>query len=258
MDENHNPMKIRIKLSIVFFAVLFTSCVEVKWTVSDATGTKIPLDKASETFADENFKFFLAPYKNQLENVMNEVIGNAPETMRVHGPESLLSNFSADVYQQIASVQLQIPVDLSIANLKGLRTQVPAGDITVSKVFELMPFENELVVLWVRGEELAALFDFFASIGGEGVSGMKMGMRDDKAVDVVIGDTPLDKNKVYVVATNDYLAEGNDGMTQLKNAEKRVNTGIKIRDMLIDYIRKETAEGRKIESQLDGRMYVVN
>ncbi|MDO9634050.1 MAG: 5'-nucleotidase [Paludibacter sp.] len=251
-------MKIKQFVCFSLILLVLTSCNTVGWKVYQAEAVKIPLDKNTELVADESFKTFLAPYKNQLENVMNEVIGNAPETMRVHGPESLLSNFSADVYQQIASVHLQVPVDLSIVNLKGLRTQIPAGDITVSKVFELMPFENELVVLWVRGEELAALFDFFASIGGEGVSGMKMGMRDDKAVDVVIGDTPLDKNKVYVVATNDYLAEGNDGMTQLKNAEKRVNTGIKIRDMLIDYIRQETAEGRKIESQLDGRMYIVN
>ena len=248
----------KIKQFVCFFLILLvlTSCNTVGWKVYQAEAVKIPLDKNTELVADETFKSFLAPYKNQLENVMNEVIGNAPETMRVHGPESLLSNFSADVYQQIASSHLQIPVDLSIVNLKGLRTQIPAGDITVSRIFELMPFENELVVLWIQGEELAALFDFFASIGGEGVSGMKMGIREGKAVDVVIGDAPLEKNKIYVVATNDYLAEGNDGMTQFKNLEKRVNTGIKIRDMLIDYIRKETAAGRKIESQLDGRIYL--
>jgi 2',3'-cyclic-nucleotide 2'-phosphodiesterase (5'-nucleotidase family) len=69
---------------------------------------------------------------------------------------------------------------------------------------------------------------------------------------------PLDKNKVYVVATNDYLAEGNDGMKQLKNATKRVNTGIKIRDMLIEYIRNESEAGRKINPKLDERVYSEN
>ncbi|MDD4427891.1 MAG: hypothetical protein PHG64_05795 [Paludibacter sp.] len=54
------------------------------------------------------------------------------------------------------------------------------------------------------------------------------------------------------------LTSCNDGMTQLKNVAKRVNTGIKIRDMLIEYIRKESEAGRKIDSKLDGRVNQVN
>lgn len=246
-----------MKRITVFFSVLFvlTSCNTVGWQVYQAESVKIPLDKETEQYADESFKVFLQPYKVQLEKEMNEVIGFAVQDLKIHGPESLLSNFSADVYRQIASTAIQSPVDIAIVNLKGLRAPVPAGNITVSRIFELMPFENELVVLWVRGEELLSLFDFFASIGGEGVSGMKMGIREGRAVEVTIGGVPVDKDKIYVVATNDYLAEGNDGMTQLKNAAKRVNTGIKIRDMLIEYIRNESEAGRKINPKLDGRVY---
>lgn len=246
-----------MKLIVVIFSVLFvlTSCNTSGWRVYQAEAVKIPLDNETEQYADESFKVFLQPYKVQLEKEMNEVIGFAVQDLKIHGPESLLSNFSADVYRQVAATSIQSPVDIAIVNLKGLRAPVPAGNITVSRIFELMPFENELVVLWVRGEELLSLFDFFASIGGEGVSGMKMGIREGKAVEVTIGEVPIDKDKVYVVATNDYLAEGNDGMLQLKNATKRVNTGIKIRDMLIEYIRNESEAGRKIDPKLDGRVY---
>jgi 2',3'-cyclic-nucleotide 2'-phosphodiesterase (5'-nucleotidase family) len=249
-----------MKRIAVFFSVLFvlTSCNTVGWRVYQAEAVKIPLDKETEQYADESFKVFLQPYKVQLEKEMNEVIGFAVQDLKIHGPESLLSNFSADVYRQVAATSIQSPVDIAIVNLKGLRASVPAGNITVSRIFELMPFENELVVLWIRGEELQSLFDFFASIGGEGVSGMKMGIREGKAVEVNIGGVPIDRDKVYVVATNDYLAEGNDGMVQLKNATKRVNTGIKIRDMLIEYIRNESEAGRKINPKLDGRVYSEN
>lgn len=249
-----------MKRIAVFFLVLLvlTSCNTADWRVYQAESVKIPLDKETEQYADKSFKVFLEPYKVQLEKEMNEVIGFAVQDLKIHGPESLLSNFSADVYRQVAVSAIQSPVDIAIVNLKGLRASVPAGEITVSRIFELMPFENELVVLWVRGEELQSLFDFFASIGGEGVSGMKMGIREGRAVEVTIGGVPVDKNKVYAVATNDYLAEGNDGMTQLKNAVKRVNTGIKIRDMLIEYIRKESEAGRKIDPKLDGRVYSEN
>jgi 2',3'-cyclic-nucleotide 2'-phosphodiesterase (5'-nucleotidase family) len=248
-------MKINQVISIMLMLILLTSCNAVGWKVYQAEGVKIPLDRETAHFADEAFTTFLEPYKTQLEKEMNEVIGFAVQDLRIHGPESLLSNFSADVYREVAATEIQSPVDIAIVNLKGLRAQVPAGNITVARIFELMPFENELVVLWIKGKELTDLFDFFASIGGEGVSGMKMGIRDGKAVDVTISNLSLDNDKVYIVATNDYLAEGNDGMTQLKNAEKRVNTGIKIRDMLIEYIRKESEAGRKIDPQLDGRVY---
>jgi len=253
--ETTSHMKQKSILILILITIMHFSCVQVKWTVKEATGTRIPLDKETAHFADAVFTTFLEPYKIQLEKEMNEVIGFAVQDLRVHGPESLLSNFSADVYREVAATEIQSPVDIAIVNLKGLRAQVPAGNITVARIFELMPFENELVVLWIKGKELTDLFDFFASIGGEGVSGMKMGIRDGKAVDVTIGNLSLDNDKVYIVATNDYLAEGNDGMTQLRNAEKRVNTGIKIRDMLIEYIRKESEAGRKIEPQLDGRVY---
>lgn len=188
---------------------------------------------------------------------MNEVIGQAAETMKGHAPESLLSNFSADVYLQTATNFQGENVDIAIVNLGGLRTIVPAGDITVRKVFELMPFENELVLLWLKGDKLNELLQYFASMGGEGVSGLRMEIKDGKAVNITINNKPLDPTKVYSIVTNDYLAGGNDKMVQLAQAEKRVNTGIKVRTMLFNYIKNETKKGNKIQSKLDGRIKSV-
>ena len=65
---------------------------------------------------------------------------------------SLRFSFSADVYRSKASEKFRENCGhLPLMNLGGLRTQVPTGDITV-KGFELMPFENELVILWLRGD----------------------------------------------------------------------------------------------------------
>ena len=98
---------------------------------------------------------------------MNLVIGVVVETMKGHAPESLLSNFSADVYREAATEFSGEKVDISMVNLGGLRTTVPAGNITVRKVFELMPFENELVIVWIKSYKLLELLQFFASVGGE-------------------------------------------------------------------------------------------
>ena len=245
------------KILITFFLITFVSgCVEQKFIITGVTGSKIPLDNTTDELADKRFNNYLEPFKTQLDEKMNEIIGVAAEEMRVHAPESLLSNFSADVYRQVAAEYLGIPVDIAIVNIKGLRSSIPAGEIKVSKIFELMPFENELVVVWLKGSELVGLLQFFASIGGEGVAGIKMDIKKGVATEIFIRGKALDQESTYVIATNDYLAEGNDDMSQLTRYIQRTDTGIKIREMLIEYIRKETAKGNIITSKLDGRISI--
>jgi len=143
-----------------------------------------------------------------------------------------------------------------VVNLGGLRTVVPAGNITIGKVFELMPFENELVIVWLKGDKLDGLLQYFAGMGGEGVSGLHMEIRNGKAVNIFVNGKPIDAEKLYSISTNDYLAGGNDQMVQLAQNVRRVNTGIKVRDMLLDYIKSETKKGNMIQSKLDGRITV--
>ncbi len=238
--------------------LLLVACQPRLWQVRQATSTKIAIDASTQALADTTYINYLQPFKKQVDEQMNVVIGRAAETMRGHAPESLLSNFSTDVYRQSASNYLKSEVDIAIVNLGGLRTIIPAGYITVRKVFELMPFENELVILYLSGENLNALCQYFASMGGEGVSGLRFKIENKKAINIEINGQPLDVNKLYSIATNDYLAGGNDKMIALALYEKRVNTGIKVRNMLLDYIKAETAKGNEIKVALDGRIVIRN
>jgi 2',3'-cyclic-nucleotide 2'-phosphodiesterase (5'-nucleotidase family) len=247
-------MNIRKLLFACLIVLSATSCSHKQWTITHTTSVKIPIDSNTETIANKDYEAYLQPLKLKVDEKMNVVIGQAAETMKGHGPESLLSNFSADVYRQAASDFLGEKVDVSIVNLGGLRTVVTAGNITIGKVFELMPFENELTIVWLKGDKLNGLLQYFAGMGGEGVSGLRMKIDQGKAVDITIDGKPLDTEKLYSIATNDYLAGGNDKMIQLAQNEKRVNTGIKVRNMLLDYIKNETKKGNKIQSKLDGRI----
>ena len=247
-------MNIRKLVFTCLIVISTTSCSHKQWTITHATSVKIPIDSSMETLADKDYEAYLQPIKQKVDEKMNVVIGQAAETMKGHGPESLLSNFSADVYRQAASDFLGKKVDIAVVNLGGLRTVVTAGDITIGKVFELMPFENELTIVWLKGDKLNGLLEYFASMGGEGVSGLRMKIEQGKAVDITIDGKPLDTEKLYSIATNDYLAAGNDKMIQLAQNEKRLNTGIKVRNMLLDYIKNETKKGNKIQSKLDGRI----
>jgi len=250
-------MSLNKVLSLLLVVLLLHSCSSSRWVVTSLVGSSIPLDISTEVIADKKMSAMIQPYKELLDDEMNLVIGYAPQAMRAHGPESLLSNFSADVYRLTASKKLNKSIDIAIVNRGGLRTHISAGNVTVGKVFELMPFENELVVLWLKGSELEALLHFFASVNGEGVSGLRMGIHQGKAVNITVGGGELQHDKLYSIATNNYLAEGNDGMKQLKLAEKRENTGIKVRDMLLSHIRGLTAAGENVTSVLDGRVTVI-
>lgn len=251
-------MNIKRTLLALLILLSATSCSHKRWSTLQSSSVKIAIDSTTNSLADKNYSAYLQPFKQKVDTQMNEVIGQAAETMKGHAPESLLSNFSADVYLQTATNFQGENVDIAIVNLGGLRTIVPAGDITVRKVFELMPFENELVLLWLKGDKLNELLQYFAGMGGEGVSGLRMEIKDGKAVNITINDKPLDPTKVYSIVTNDYLAGGNDKMVQLAQAEKRVNTDIKVRTMLLNYIKNETKKGNKIQSKLDGRIKITN
>ncbi|MEI7504584.1 MAG: 5'-nucleotidase [Paludibacter sp.] len=239
---------------IVIIIVLSTSCSHKTWTITNVSSIKIPINKNADINSNQSYIAYLQPIKQKVDAEMDEVIGVAAETMTGHSPESLLSNFSADVYRQAATDYMGSKVDISIVNLGGLRTVINAGNITLRKVFELMPFENELVVIWIKGDKLMELLQYFAGMGGEGISGLRMEIENGKAVNVSIHGNQLDNNKLYCIATNDYLAGGNDKMVQLAQFEKRVNTGVKIRTILLNFIKAETKKGNKIQSQLDGRI----
>jgi len=245
--------KIFIYITIV---TLTTGCTAYKYgRITGMTISHYRVDSTCDALADKAYLAIMSPMKNKIDSELNVVIGVASRNLGAGRPESLLSNFSADMYRSFASTYLKLPVDIGIVNMGGLRTGIPAGNITKMKAFELMPFENELVILWVKGDQLKKLLDFFASVNGEGVSGIKMGIKEGKAVDITVGGQPLDVDKTYVVATSNFLAEGNDGMKALTVNTKSLYTGIKIRNMIIDYIQSETLNGKKMDASLDGRIY---
>lgn len=89
--------------------------------------------------------------------MMYEVIGTSAMKMEKGAPESLLSDLVAGVLQQAAVQVLGKPADMGLVNMGGLRNILPEGDITVGDVFEILPFENSLCVLTMKGTDLRRL-----------------------------------------------------------------------------------------------------
>lgn len=191
---------------------------------------------------------------------MGEVLCISKDPLLGDRPESALTNFCADlILQESDSICLKrypdVRMSVSMVNRGGLRMPIPKGEIKVLNMFELMPFENEIVFLKLSGIELRRFIDHMASRGGEGVSGMRFGIKENKGVDPVIQGQPLDDSKSYWLVTSDYIANGGDGSEVLIGVKERIATGVKFRDMFIDHLRKMGHNGISIEAKTDGRIY---
>lgn len=199
----------------------------------------------------------IAPYHQRVTEQMTEVLGTAPVALTKIPGESPLSNFVSDLQRIRASRELGQPIDLGVMTNGGLRAPLPAGPVTLGSVFELMPFENELVVLEAPTSVVAQLFDFAARVKMP-VSGASFAVgADNKPTDIRLNGQPFDptRNRTYTIAISDYLAGGGDNMTFFKTLKPR-GTGVLLRNAIADYIRELTKQGKPVEARLEGRVKV--
>lgn len=198
---------------------------------------------------------FIKPYHDKVVSQMQEVLGTAPVALAKNPGESPLANFVADLQRQRASQVLGEAVPLGVMSNGGLRAPLPAGPVTLGNVFELMPFENELVVLDAPAEVVQQLFAYAAS-RRMAVSGATYAVGPNgQPQDVRIGGQPFDpaQDRLYAIAISDYLAAGGDNMSFLKTVTPR-HTGILLRNAIADHIRALTKAGKPVEAKAEGRV----
>ena len=158
---------------------------------------------------DSSIVLFLAPYKKQLEEEMNFVLGETAMELTKQTPESSLGNWMADVMHLYGEKYSGDSLDLAIANYGGIRSdQLLQGPVTRSDIFEVMPFDNHLVVMELEGEVLQQLFDHMAGRGGWPVSySVRYRIEDGQPRDIMIKGKPLELWKKYKIALPDFIAK---------------------------------------------------
>lgn len=196
------------------------------------------------------------PYKQQLDAEMNQVLGYSEVAMIKSNdlPETVLGNFFSDAVLQQA-LKYDPTIDFSMPSTKGgIRVDVPKGTIKLSNIFELMPFENELVAFTLKGKDVQELINFIAASNGQPIAGLRMKIVDRKAADVFIQGKAFDPQKTYRVLTSDYIAGGGDNALGFKNPIEKKVLGLKVRDAIINYVKEIQAAGKTLNPQLDGRI----
>ena len=210
------------------------------------------IDSTLDAIQDTQYIAHMEPIKAELEAQLNAPIGYAPRALEVYQPECPMLNWATEALWACAKEVCPKKVDMAVMNMGGMRCEWHEGPITQGNVFELMPFDNQLVVLTLKGEDILALCQSFVTYGAQGVAGLRMTAVDGQLADVTIGGKPLDVNALYRVATSDYLSGGTDHMDALKNHVDYWNSGLLVRDLYVQSVKADT-----IRAILDGRMNIL-
>lgn len=217
-------------------------------------GAETTYIKTTEPAVDKDISDMVAPYKARLDAEMNKVIGKTEGELIKAKPESALGNFVADLIYEKGKDYYDKNIDFAIVNYGGLRIpNLPKGDITKGQIFELMPFDNMLVVVDMDAATVRQLFSVMAANGGWPISkGVNYRIKEEQAVDILIDNKPIEENKTYKVIMSDYLANGGDKLFFLVD-KKRDNLGVLFRDAMLEYIIEQ--EGTAIDAKVEGRVF---
>ena len=243
-------MKLRLSILLVVLLAAASPAgaqFTYKWT-------PVPMDSTWDTMKDFRATQTIEKYSAQVAP-LQEIIGYSEDEYDRHRPESGLSNFAADVIKAIAEKKTGDHVDIALTNFGGIRTSLPKGAVRVYDIFSIFPFDNYLVTFDIKGSDLRRFLDqMIARRRVEALSGVEMVITGRQADKLFVAGAPIDDERIYKFATINFLMDGGDGVVLSDVAFNRKDTGVWIRDAIVEYLKEQMARGEKIVLQPDGRV----
>lgn len=236
-------MKHKFLLLLVLTFIL-SSCKKDPVQLIKITGENINITDSLPTV--KSIDSFIKPYRDHLNKNLDSVLAYSVDTYTKSDGEleTALGNLMADViYEQANPVfksRTGKDIDFLLLNHGGMRSIISKGNITSRTAFKLMPFENEIVVADLKGEQVKELLDYLAR-NKRAHPIAKLNIELDKDFNLkktTVNGKPIDFSKNYLVCTNDYLANGGDRMNFFKTNDSLYVLDYKIRNALIDYLKK--------------------
>lgn len=246
--------KYHLLISVCFLTCIF-SCKQEPLVLSKIEGKQIGIKDSLEI--DQDYDAIIAPYRDRLTDDMNAVLSYAPETYNKSDGHlnTAIGNLMADIVfkegDYVFNKRTDKHIDAVILNHGGIRSIISKGDITTETAFQVMPFENSIVVIALKGQQIDSMMQYLSQAKrAHPVQGIKLTIdRDYKISEALIGGKPIIKDKTYYVATNDYLYDGGDGMRFFKPNDSIYHIDYKIRNAMIDYFKKVDTINPKIDNR---------
>ncbi len=186
-------------------------------------------------------------------SALKKVIAHSAREMTHKKPDGDLSNWIVDhIMEDVASLTGR-RVDVGIMNSGGIRVDMPGGDVILDDIVSMFPFKNHLCYVALSGEDLLEIFTSMAADKVQPFGGARLVVTDGKIDTLLVGGSPIDPEKLYGLATIDFLLDGGDGLKLAKNAKKLIITDKMVVESMLPYVESYEAAGRLIESAPDGR-----
>lgn len=219
------------------------------------TVTSVPENLAVKAIIDR--------YNNQLTDKLSVVIGKALVTLDgeradVRTKETNLGNYVADW------MRTSTGADIAFEDGGSIRVSVPAGDVTVGNIYNVLPFDNIMEVLEIKGSTLRAALEnsvsdypaqkgAFAQISGFSFTFDPSKPKGSRVASIMKDGKPMDMDAVYKLCVQDYTALGGDGYTMLVGAKVLSRTSEWNRDGLVNYIKVNP----EMTATVEGRITIV-
>lgn len=259
-----------------------------KITINNTTGEIVAelISEEDYTEKDADVQAFIDEINAENAVLLEEVIITTEFAMNINTPgtedeivrsqETNLGDFCADAYRYV------LETDIALINGGGIRADIEAGEITYGDVIEVHPWGNDAMSVEVSGQvildalEMGAK-DYPSNSGGFlQVSGLtykidptvestivtdELGVfievaGEYRVYDVMVGDEPLDLDKMYSVASHNYLLQNQgDGMSMFDDATVIKDMYMIDNEVLMTYM-QEVGVGEEY-ADMDGQGRIV-
>jgi 2',3'-cyclic-nucleotide 2'-phosphodiesterase (5'-nucleotidase family) len=204
----------------------FTSYARATFEFDTATDSVVSADYAinfnTGSTADSQVDDVVMMWREEADVELDQVIGYTEAGIPRRGPE--MENLIT------ASWLANYPADVAVTNLGGIRTDIPAGEITLGDIIGVMPFNNIIVELELTGEELFTLIER-NNLATAGVYRIGVNWH------LTTTDEQVLRDNTYRVLVNDFMYAGGDGLSFLAVFDPEAyNTAIDWRQPVIDWI----------------------
>lgn len=241
---------IKNSLLLVLFLSLMYSCK------NRIEGSRLEINDSITL--DKEIENFISPYRDNVNKNLDSVISYAPETYSKSDGEfnTSIGNLMADaVYNEsnpVFNKRTGKNIDFVILNHGGIRAIISQGNITSRTAYEVMPFENSVVVVALKGKQINELFDYLSKAKRAHPVSKQVELLLDKDYNIkkaLVNGKPVSEDETYYIATNDYLYNGGDRMTFFHPNDSLYTLDYKIRNVLIDYFKRKDTIRPKIDNR---------
>ena len=255
-------IKTIMNLKITHFVIFTTFSFVIACSTPPKKLSKIEVKQLSisnDLEKNDAVESYINPYRQRINQIMDSTLAYTPKKITADDGEYNTSegNLLADLlYNQANPIFKSITkkeIDFVLINHGGIRSIISKGNVTTRNAYQIMPFENTIVVAELSGKSIQELVHFILNSNtAHPISGAQIILnKDNSLASFKIQNKNFDPKKTYYVATHNYLASGGDNMVFFKDAITITPLDYKFRNAIIDYFKKVDT----LHATIDNRFY---